>query len=118
MGRIMGPRMTGSAQLRGEYCAIWPHWTCAQHVRQFSDFFCEDLVTGGNFRGRMVMQPTLRRTAMSVDGHISELRKKHAALEDRIEKDQRSPGASDLAVAELKREKLRIKEEIERLSGH
>jgi len=55
---------------------------------------------------------------MSVDGHISELRKKHAALEDRIEKDQRSPGASDLAVAELKREKLRIKEEIERLSGH
>jgi len=55
---------------------------------------------------------------MSVDSHISELRKKHAALEDRIEKDQRSPGASDLSLGEMKREKLRLKEEIERLSGH
>lgn len=55
---------------------------------------------------------------MNLDSHISELRKKHAALEERIEQDQRSPGTSDLSITQLKREKLRLKDEIERLSGH
>ncbi|MGR3723344.1 DUF465 domain-containing protein [Abyssibius alkaniclasticus] len=55
---------------------------------------------------------------MNLDSHISELRKKHAALEDRISKDQRSPGSNDLSLIEMKREKLRLKDEIERLSAH
>lgn len=54
---------------------------------------------------------------MTVENHISELRRKHAAISDKIEHEQRSPGVSDLAVADLKREKLRLKDEIERLSA-
>jgi hypothetical protein len=35
-----------------------------------------------------------------------------------VESAQRSPGADDLKIAELKKQKLRLKEEIARLSQH
>lgn len=54
---------------------------------------------------------------MSVTAHLEELRKKHDALSDRVEQEQRAPGSDDLHVAELKKQKLRIKEEISRLSS-
>lgn len=53
---------------------------------------------------------------MSVASHVEELRKKHNALSDAVEKAQRSPGSSDLDIAAMKREKMRLKEEITRLS--
>ncbi|HSF91223.1 MAG TPA: DUF465 domain-containing protein [Paracoccaceae bacterium] len=53
---------------------------------------------------------------MSVEAHLSELRKKHEILSEKIEAEQRSPGSSDLQVVEMKKEKLRLKEEIEKLS--
>ncbi|MDV4145039.1 YdcH family protein [Shimia sp. FJ5] len=53
---------------------------------------------------------------MSVSSHLEELKRKHEALSDKVEAEQRSPGSSDLDIAEMKKEKLRIKEEIERLS--
>lgn len=53
---------------------------------------------------------------MSVTAHVSELKKKHETLSREVEAAQRAPGIDDLAVAELKKKKLRIKEEIERLS--
>ncbi len=53
---------------------------------------------------------------MSVSSHLQELKRKHEALSDKVEAEQRSPGSSDLDIAEMKKEKLRIKEEIERLS--
>ena len=53
---------------------------------------------------------------MSVASHVEELRKKHQTLSDAVEKAQRSPGISDLEIAEMKRQKLRLKEEITRLS--
>jgi hypothetical protein len=53
---------------------------------------------------------------MSLSSHLQELKKKHAALSDKVEEAQRAPGSSDLQIAELKKQKLRIKEEIERLS--
>ncbi len=52
---------------------------------------------------------------MSLDAHISELRKKHEALSQAIEAEQRSPGSSDLEIGRLKKQKLRLKEEISRL---
>jgi len=58
-----------------------------------------------------------RRTAMSVSSHLEELKRKHEALSEKVEVEQRSPGSSDLDVAEMKKEKLRLKEEIERLSA-
>ncbi|WP_243614501.1 YdcH family protein [Shimia aestuarii] len=53
---------------------------------------------------------------MSVSSHLEELKRKHEALSDKVEAEQRSPGSSDLDIAEMKKEKLRIKEEIERLT--
>jgi hypothetical protein len=53
---------------------------------------------------------------MSVSSHLEELKRKHEALSDKVEAEQRSPGSSDLEIAEMKKEKLRLKEEIERLS--
>jgi hypothetical protein len=54
---------------------------------------------------------------MSVASHVAELRKKHESLSMAVEKAQRAPGTDDLHIAELKKQKLRLKEEISRLSG-
>ena len=54
---------------------------------------------------------------MSLTSHLQELKKKHASLSEAVEEAQRAPGVDDLHVAELKKQKLRIKEEIQRLSA-
>ena len=53
---------------------------------------------------------------MSLDSHLAELRKKHETLSEKIAAEQRSPGSDDLRIIELKKEKLHLKEEIERIS--
>ncbi len=53
---------------------------------------------------------------MSLEAHVNELRKKHQVLSDTIEREQRHPSADDLQINDLKRQKLHLKEEIERLS--
>lgn len=53
---------------------------------------------------------------MNLSSHIEELRKKHHALSEKVEQAQRAPGTSTLEIAELKKHKLKIKQEIERLS--
>jgi len=53
---------------------------------------------------------------MSVSAHIQELRRKHQTLSDQVEAAQRSPAANDLEIATLKKQKLRLKEEISRLA--
>jgi len=52
---------------------------------------------------------------MSIGAHLNELKKKHATLSQRVEDAQRSPGTDDLTLRELKKQKLRLKEEISRL---
>ena len=54
---------------------------------------------------------------MSLSSHIDELRRKHEALDARIEKEEQRPGSDDLSITSLKRQKLHIKEEINRLSN-
>lgn len=54
---------------------------------------------------------------MAVSSHIAELKKKHEALSEMVERAQRSPGTDDLQIAEMKKQKLKIKEEISRLSA-
>jgi hypothetical protein len=54
---------------------------------------------------------------MSLHSHLSELRRKHESLSAKIEQEQRHPGSDDLSIATLKKEKLRLKEEITRLSS-
>ena len=53
---------------------------------------------------------------MSLHSHLEELKRKHQALATQVEEAQRAPGSSDLEISALKKQKLRIKEEIERLS--
>ena len=53
---------------------------------------------------------------MSLSSHLQELRKKHQDLEQEVEAAQRSPAFDDLQLTALKKEKLKLKEEIERLS--
>ena len=52
---------------------------------------------------------------MSLQAHISELEAKHKALKAEIEDELAHPSSDDLHIAELKREKLRLKDEIARL---
>ena len=54
---------------------------------------------------------------MSLTSHVEELKRKHEALSLQVEEAQRAPGMDDLSVSELKKQKLRIKEEITRLSA-
>ena len=54
---------------------------------------------------------------MSLDTHLSELKKKHAHLSARVEEAQRSPGMDDIVLRDLKKQKLRLKEEITRLDS-
>lgn len=53
---------------------------------------------------------------MTMSSHLQELRRKHQTLSDQVEQAQRNPGSDDLQIMELKKQKLRLKEEIERLS--
>jgi hypothetical protein len=52
---------------------------------------------------------------MSMQSHLSELEKKHQALEEEINECLTHPAVDDLKVVELKRKKLQLKDEIERL---
>ena len=54
---------------------------------------------------------------MALDAHLVELSEKHRALDRKIEEEQARPIADDLKIAELKRQKLRLKDEIARLKG-
>ena len=54
---------------------------------------------------------------MSLGSHLQELKKKHANLSHQVEQAQRSQGTDDLKLRDLKKEKLRLKEEITRLDS-
>lgn len=49
---------------------------------------------------------------MTVENRINSLKKKHAALEDQISILEAAPSVDDLAIRDLKKEKLAIKEEL------
>jgi hypothetical protein len=54
---------------------------------------------------------------MSLTSHLQELRKRHQQLSDEVEQAQRSPAIDDLQITQMKKEKLRLKEEIARLGS-
>ncbi|RIK94213.1 MAG: hypothetical protein DCC73_06520 [Proteobacteria bacterium] len=51
---------------------------------------------------------------MYTDSHLSALESKHATLEKSIDAESCRPVPDTLKITELKREKLRLKEEIQR----
>ncbi|WP_317056817.1 MULTISPECIES: YdcH family protein [Roseovarius] len=54
---------------------------------------------------------------MSLNSHVDELKRKHQNLSEQVEAAQRAPGSNDFEIADMKKQKLRLKEEIERLSS-
>jgi hypothetical protein len=52
---------------------------------------------------------------MAMQGHIQELSEKHQKLEELIEAEMAHPDWDEIRVAALKKEKLRIKDELLRL---
>ncbi|HEV2573781.1 YdcH family protein [Methylocella sp. CPCC 101449] len=52
---------------------------------------------------------------MTVASHIAELERRHSALERQIETSRLSPASDPLKTAELKRKKLKLRDEIEKL---
>lgn len=54
---------------------------------------------------------------MAVENRIDSLRTQHADLEDQIHDESTKPMPDDARLAELKRQKLRVNDEIQRLTG-
>jgi hypothetical protein len=52
---------------------------------------------------------------MAIESHLAELEKRHQALEQEIYEALHHPSTDDLTIAELKRRKLQVKDEIARL---
>lgn len=52
---------------------------------------------------------------MSIESHLAELERRHAALENKIKEAIAHPASDSLAIAEMKRRKLQLKDEISRL---
>jgi len=50
---------------------------------------------------------------MAIDARLRELNARHRSLEEAIEDEMSHPGVDSLRLVELKRRKLRLKEEIE-----
>jgi hypothetical protein len=59
---------------------------------------------------------TLRKEfCMSLHSHLTELERRHEALDREIEKEWGHPAADEMRLAELKRRKLQLKDEIAKL---
>ena len=54
---------------------------------------------------------------MNLNSHLNELQKKHEKLESQIEQTQRHPSADTTEIGAMKKEKLKLKEEITRVSA-
>ena len=54
---------------------------------------------------------------MSLSSHLEQLKKKHETLSAEVEAMQRAPGIADHEIAAMKKQKLKLKEQITRLSS-
>jgi len=65
----------------------------------------------------MIQTATSRKETchMAIESHLAELERRHHALEQEISDALAHPSTDDLTLAELKRRKLQVKDEIARL---
>ena len=52
---------------------------------------------------------------MTIEAHLKSLEQKHVALERELHSAMTSPSSDDQQIADIKRRKLRLKDEMERL---
>ncbi len=55
---------------------------------------------------------------MSLANHLDELQRKHGDIERQLDEAMTHPSVDDLEIVDLKRRKLAIKDEIEKLKLH
>lgn len=55
---------------------------------------------------------------MSVDERIQSLKVRHSQLENELEQETHRPHPDDVHITEIKRQKLRLKDQIAALSAH
>lgn len=72
-----------------------------QSENDLSLFMCHETANGG--------------AMMSLEGHLAELTEKHRLLDEQIIEEAARPGSDDVVLRRMKQEKLKLKEEIERL---
>jgi hypothetical protein len=58
-----------------------------------------------------------RKLYMTVEAHLATLKQKHGSLEEQLHAERTRPSGKDQTIVELKRQKLRLKDEIERLQA-
>lgn len=68
-----------------------------------------------NARGGANEEPTKGEPAMSLTSHLAELKRKHSDIEREIDEAMTHPSVDNLEIAKLKRRKLALKDEIEKL---
>lgn len=54
---------------------------------------------------------------MGIAGHLQELSEKHRQLDRKITEEMARPGSNDQEIQRLKRQKLKIKEEIDKIKA-
>jgi len=70
-----------------------------------------------NYGQLLKLYSNIRRTSMTLVSHIDQLKQKHIELEGKIEEAMRHPSTTDDQIAELKRQKLQLKDKINQLKS-
>ncbi|MEP9354787.1 DUF465 domain-containing protein [Xanthobacter sp. KR7-65] len=55
---------------------------------------------------------------MSIQSHLQELKRRHAAIEQELSRELAHPASDPLRVAELKRKKLVLKDQMSKINGN
>lgn len=65
----------------------------------------------------IILSSSWKGVAMTTEGHIAALTRRHSELEHEIESEMQKLSFDDLHISELKRRKLEVKDELARLQG-
>ena len=89
-------------------------------VAQGGDFSLGDLRENRLFQFSLAQCLTLpdpmeQKKQMTIQNHLVEMQRQHRALEKNIAEELKHKSTDDLEIVELKRQKLHLKDEIERL---
>jgi hypothetical protein len=74
-------------------------------------------MSGGSAPRRQDEETRKGEPVMSLASHLAELERKHGDIEREIDEAMLHPSVDDLEIVQLKRRKLAIKDEIEKLKG-
>ena len=65
------------------------------------------------------VEPTVKRSdAMSLENHLQELSARHKKIDEALQEEQRRPSSDTIKMSRMKREKLKLKEEIQSLKDN